>query len=134
MTNEEFLKWLKALRMTVNDNNRKEFTEKYLEFIDRFIEKVKEETELKPCPFCGGTATIDSNYAYNTKTYFLFGRCEDCGAKGKVYAVNESIIEDMPYSATNAYRLAMKSWNKRVKKLIMEEENETFGNNAPDSE
>lgn len=50
------------------------------------------ETELKPCPFCGGKAEL-SNY-----THYWIG-CKDCWVETKCYKSKEEAIE---------------AWNRRV--------------------
>lgn len=44
---------------------------------------------IKACPHCGGTACLNANYSYKTRTYFTFVKCDICGAQGKVYSSPE---------------------------------------------
>ena len=44
---------------------------------------------IKPCPHCGGTACLNANYSYKTRTYFTFVKCDICGAQGKLYSSPE---------------------------------------------
>lgn len=47
------------------------------------------ETEIKPCPHCGGIAYLTQNYSYKARSYFVFVKCDICGAQGKIYNSNE---------------------------------------------
>lgn len=59
--------------------------------------------KLKPCPFCGGKADVDSYYSNNgffdepTKIYKVF--CQDC-----LCQTDEEYIKDK----------AIESWNRRT--------------------
>ena len=55
--------------------------------------------ELKPCPFCGGEARIDST-PYGSKVRIYWVLCEDCGAE------DGSILDSQ--------KEAKKSWNTRA--------------------
>lgn len=41
--------------------------------------------KLKKCPHCGGAACLNANYSYKCRSYFVFVKCDICGAQGKVY-------------------------------------------------
>lgn len=45
-----------------------------------------EKGSLKPCPHCGGSACLNANYSYKTRSFFVFVKCDICGAQGKVYS------------------------------------------------
>lgn len=45
--------------------------------------------EIKKCPFCGGSACLNSNYSNRSRSYFVYVRCDICGAQGKVYRSQE---------------------------------------------
>ena len=45
--------------------------------------------KIKTCPHCGGTACLNANYSYKTRSYFTFVKCDICGAQGKVYTSEE---------------------------------------------
>ena len=67
---------------------------------------------IKTCPHCGGTACLNSNYSYKTRSYFVFVKCDICGAQGKIYNSPEDP------QATNwdnvACEDAINAWNMRV--------------------
>lgn len=68
--------------------------------------------EIKPCPHCGGAAWLTQNYNSKTHAYFVFVKCECCGAQGKIYNSPEE-----PTSAdwTNAAcKAAVRAWNMRT--------------------
>lgn len=67
--------------------------------------------QIKPCPFCGGDAYLNSRYISKWKRYMVFVKCDICGGQGKVYSSWEPPAEtdwnnDACYSALNA-------WNRR---------------------
>lgn len=68
--------------------------------------------QLKGCPHCGGHALLNSNYSYKARSYFVFVRCEICGAQGKIYN------SDTDPAATNwddpQCRAAAAAWNMRT--------------------
>lgn len=44
-----------------------------------------DDEQLKRCPHCGGSAYLHANYSYKTRGYFVFVKCDVCGATGKAY-------------------------------------------------
>lgn len=74
------------------------------------IKTVKTKHSLKPCPFCGGQATVQEYpIAYCKTTYFV--KCTNCYARSNSYLAN-------PASAVEA-------WNRRVN-----DENNTQSSNS----
>ena len=70
------------------------------------------QDSIKTCPHCGGTACLNANYSYKTRTYFVFVKCDICGAQGKIYNSTEE-----PAAAewnNNACIDAVKAWNMRT--------------------
>lgn len=62
-------------------------------------------TELKPCPFCGGNATLVEYWfkgTANVKHYFV--QCKKCGVR-----------KDNHHNGYNARTKAIDDWNKRAK-------------------
>lgn len=47
------------------------------------------EQNIKACPHCGGTACLCASYSYKTRSYFVFVKCDICGAQGKLYRSTE---------------------------------------------
>lgn len=67
---------------------------------------------IKPCPHCGGTACLSSNYNYRIRKYFTFVKCGICGAQGKVYT---SVEEPAAAGWDNQpCRDAINAWNMRT--------------------
>ena len=46
-------------------------------------------SELKPCPFCGGDGSLNTNV--NAK--IVFGSCWDCGARGLVIQYKDRLTD-----------------------------------------
>ena len=67
---------------------------------------------LKPCPHCGGKAFLNSNYSRRAQMYFVFVKCDICGAQGKAY---RSYIDPSDTNWTNqACMDAAAAWNMRT--------------------
>lgn len=48
------------------------------------------EMQIKPCPHCGGAACLNSNYSNRHRTFFVFVKCDLCGAQGKTYSSQDN--------------------------------------------
>lgn len=75
--------------------------------------------ELKPCPFCGGnTANIYRKWGRNG--WFIFAKCDVCGASSKTIGLGKNFIEpenesefwDVP-CVMLACDTAAQAWNMR---------------------
>ena len=58
-----------------------------------------------------GTATLNSNYSYKLHKFFVFVKCDICGATGKAY-----ISEEQPASEdwnNQPCKDAVEAWNMR---------------------
>lgn len=67
--------------------------------------------KIKACPHCGGTAFLNANYSYKTRSYFTYVKCDICGAQGKIYN-----SEEEPAAAgwdNQPCRDAIAAWNMR---------------------
>ncbi len=74
--------------------------------------------KIKPCPHCGGPAFLNQNYSYRKRTYFVFVKCEMCGAQGKIYHSDEE-----PAAAewnNQACDRAIVAWNMRTNEAAEE--------------
>ena len=75
--------------------------------------------ELKPCPFCGGEASVTKVHPfwmlkkYHYK-YFAVG-CKGCGAFTSLFKiyVSHSVIMNEEYEK-NAAKKAIEAWNRRA--------------------
>ena len=78
--------------------------------------------KIDTCPHCGGTACLNANYSYKTRSYFTFVKCDICGAQGKAYS---SPDEPAQQEWNNSSCVdAIKAWNMRYNpKLVTEELN-----------
>ncbi len=67
---------------------------------------------IKPCPHCGGVAYLNSNYSYKTRSYFIFVKCDICGATGKTTCEQEDpAISEWQ---SDACERAIEAWNMRT--------------------
>ncbi len=67
---------------------------------------------IKPCPFCNGSALLNANYSYRTRTFFVFVKCEICGGQGKAFTdSNDPEHSNWNDSACNS---AVDAWNMRA--------------------
>lgn len=69
--------------------------------------------KLKPCPFCGGKATIEKNHRAfidGVTTKVAFARCKKCNARTGRFK-----LEDYSCSSHSsvAIKNAIEAWNKR---------------------
>ena len=61
--------------------------------------------ELKPCPFCGGTAEFRKEYretAFGDKPFFGV-RCHDCLSRTSLYMVDNDIDEETIQRVTDLW-------------------------------
>ena len=73
---------------------------------------MKEPEPLKPCPHCGGPAGLFANYSYRTRGYFVFVKCDICGAQGRICrSENDPQLENWESEACNK---AAAAWNMRT--------------------
>ena len=69
------------------------------------------KTAIKNCPHCAGVSYLNSNYSYKTRCYFVFVKCEICGATGKTTASKENPAAENWQS--DACERAVEAWNMR---------------------
>lgn len=68
-------------------------------------------SNIKLCPHCGGVSYLSSNYSYKTRSYFVFVKCDICGAQGKIYnSDDEPAAVEWHNEACNS---AVEAWNMR---------------------
>ena len=68
-------------------------------------------TAIKTCPHCGGSACLNYNYSYRIRRYFVFVKCNICGAQAKVFT-DEKNPEESGWT-DEACLDAVKAWNMR---------------------
>ena len=73
---------------------------------------MNETLKIKPCPHCGGDATLYCNYSGKQRKYLVFVKCEICGAQGKVFSDSQHPEETNWNNA--ACDSAIKAWNMRT--------------------
>lgn len=82
------------------------------------------ETELKPCPFCGGEADILDNrnehvsyraFGYGIRAYPTWYKCycKKCGAVGATIHIEKG-CENNSFYEKHAKEEAIKAWNRRA--------------------
>lgn len=67
---------------------------------------------IKPCPHCGGAGYLNSNFSNKTRTYFVYVKCDLCGAQGKIY---NSAQDPAAGWTGDACESAIDAWNMRTK-------------------
>lgn len=70
-----------------------------------------ERNELKPCPFCGGTAEIRMSsemVRFNESDNFYFVKCTACRMRGSRYGCLDG------YSKRERIEKAITAWNRRA--------------------
>lgn len=76
------------------------------------------DNNLKPCPFCGASATIRKSTVYLDVIYFA--ECTKCRAKVRWFFVGHPTIEHgmlaekTRYTEDQAIQEATKAWNRRA--------------------
>ena len=73
------------------------------------------DTELKPCPFCGGEAEMCSNSDREGKYWYI--RCKNCSSRGSGYYESLSALKEYEefFAIQRAWGNAIKAWNRRTK-------------------
>lgn len=66
--------------------------------------------ELKPCPFCGGEAKMESSYDLH---FIIRCRCTKCNVRTEGYAPDLKMINAIE-RIEECKILAIKDWNRRV--------------------
>jgi Lar family restriction alleviation protein len=80
---------------------------------ERTKKEESKETELRPCPFCGGEAKLTTqreNAGMGWVVTEFFVECKDCGARSKI--VEEDYNGDKEYKELKS--LAIEVWNRRA--------------------
>lgn len=68
------------------------------------------QEELKPCPFCGGNASVWGAFSVGPgKKLEKYVRCDECGARSDMFFV---YIGSNPDAVV---KKAVKAWNRRMK-------------------
>lgn len=70
------------------------------------------KTAIKPCPHCNGATYLNANYSYKTRSYFIFVKCDVCGATGKTTTSQEDPAAEEWQS--EACETAITAWNLRA--------------------
>ena len=69
---------------------------------------------IKKCPHCGGEGFLGWNYSYKSRSWFVFVRCDICGAQGKTYTSKEEPEDE----TSTAAQSAIVAWNMRYKEEV----------------
>lgn len=77
-------------------------------------------TKIKHCPHCAGVSYLHSNYSNKYRCFFVFVKCDICGAQGKAYKSAEAPSETDWES--EACIDAIEAWNMRRSETADSEE------------
>lgn len=69
------------------------------------------DIRIKKCPFCNGDAFLEARYTKKHNCYFVFVRCEICGATSKTVTDNNDPEENEWND--HACNCAIRAWNMR---------------------
>ena len=72
----------------------------------------EKKMELKECPHCGGEAFLNANYSQKISRFFIFAKCEECGATGGTTCTKDDPQRygwNLP-----ACKRAITAWNMRT--------------------
>lgn len=72
----------------------------------------KKYEPIKLCPFCGGPAYINAKWSWKTCEYFVFVRCDICGAQAKAFLSPGEDPEEKNWN-NSACKNAVAAWNLR---------------------
>ncbi len=72
-----------------------------------------EHDKLRPCPHCGGIASLKTNYAPRRQVFFVYAECEICGARGKTYRTPTDPATDTDGTKAT-HNNAIAAWNMRT--------------------
>lgn len=65
--------------------------------------------DLKPCPFCGGRASLRNNYNTKHRGFYVYAKCDICGAQSKSFFS----LEDPAEIQGEEIKAAAEAWNMR---------------------
>lgn len=80
-------------------------------------------SELKPCPFCGGEAVVDTHFSCVFERIYGEVKCKSCGTTkrgSKTFDTYDATYEgyDTPEWVRNAHaeakQSAIEAWNRRI--------------------
>lgn len=84
----------------------------YAEISERKEGRLTMDEYIKPCPHCGGSARLTANYSYKIRAFFVFCKCDICGAQAKIYSCKEDPAAAEWNNDTCADAIA--AWNMRT--------------------
>lgn len=76
-------------------------------------ERTEQAMKVMRCPHCMGTARLYCNYSRKVNGYFVFVKCDICGAQGKTFVSNEDPSSDDVQWNNQTCVNAVKAWNMR---------------------
>ena len=68
--------------------------------------------DIRLCPFCGGRATLNANYSYKTRSWFVFVKCKICNSQSKPYYSPEK-PDEVDWNNDSCDE-AIEAWNMRT--------------------
>lgn len=77
------------------------------------ISDEEEAMNILNCPHCGGTSSLFRNYNRRQDNFFVYVKCDICGAQGKLFDSGTDPAEEDWNSP--ACKKAVAAWNMRYK-------------------
>ena len=94
---------------------------------ENYRSNIMETTDLilRTCPFCGGSATLRSQYSAKYHGYFVFVKCDICRSQGTIFLAYEDPFENDWEDVVCTK--AISAWNRRNGEKEKREVERVFG-------
>lgn len=66
---------------------------------------------MRKCPHCGGSGRLNASYSYHAECYFVFVKCDICGAQTRSFRDDDDPANSDWKSV--ACNIAVEAWDMR---------------------